>query len=520
MIRSDSRTRAASFGLMPMPTSPAYSAWRLSKVSWKRKPQPTGSCQFSAKRCSALAAAASQPLPPAITQRPLRGHQHGAQVAQRARRRPGQRRLARAATPGAAVGVRQHVLGQHQHHRPGAALQRGVKGTRHVLGQAVARRAPRPPTWPCPACPGRTSAGSRLPGRPRGRAARWPPGRRTGSSACESWNAVCSPMLALVAPGPRVTKQMPGRPLSLPCASAMKAAPPSCRQAMKRMRSRCSMKAVEHGQETFAGHAEGGVHALGDQGLDKHMSGQARIHDRSPLSACGPTVRRRGPGAFSLATFHRLVNYSHMPRMPTTPAEPRLRDADRSQQAILAAARDEFAEHGLGGARMDRIAERAALDKRLIYYYFENKDSLFLAVLEDTYLQHPRGREAAAPDRPAAGRGGAQADRVHLELLPRAPGVPDAAEQRQPAPRAPPRGLDAGARAEHAADRRRWARCSSAAARAGMFRGGIDPMQLYISIAGLSLLLPRQQPHAVGDLRPQPDERPRRAAKGCRTSAT
>ena len=54
-----------------------------------------------------------------------------------------------------------------------------------------------------------------------------------------------------------------------------------------------------------------------------------------------------------------------------TPAAPRQRDADRSQAAILKASRDEFAEHGLGGARMERIAERAALDKRLIYYYFE-----------------------------------------------------------------------------------------------------------------------------------------------------
>ena len=35
--RSASRTRCASFGLMPMPTSPAYSGWRLSNVSWKRK---------------------------------------------------------------------------------------------------------------------------------------------------------------------------------------------------------------------------------------------------------------------------------------------------------------------------------------------------------------------------------------------------------------------------------------------------------------------------------------------------
>lgn len=71
----------------------------------------------------------------------------------------------------------------------------------------------------------------------------------------------------------------------------------------------------------------------------------------------------------------------------TAPAtEERLRDADRSQSTILAAARDEFAEYGLGGARMDRIAERAGLNKRLIYYYFEDKEKLFEAVLEQAYL--------------------------------------------------------------------------------------------------------------------------------------
>jgi AcrR family transcriptional regulator len=70
----------------------------------------------------------------------------------------------------------------------------------------------------------------------------------------------------------------------------------------------------------------------------------------------------------------------------TSPAsDERLRDADRSQGVILAAARDEFAEHGLGGARVDRIAERAGINKKLIYYYFGSKDKLFLAVLEATY---------------------------------------------------------------------------------------------------------------------------------------
>lgn len=74
-----------------------------------------------------------------------------------------------------------------------------------------------------------------------------------------------------------------------------------------------------------------------------------------------------------------------MKALIATPVEPRSRDADRSQLAILTSARDEFAQHGLAGARMDRIAERAELNKRLIYYYFGSKDDLFLAVLERTY---------------------------------------------------------------------------------------------------------------------------------------
>jgi AcrR family transcriptional regulator len=74
-----------------------------------------------------------------------------------------------------------------------------------------------------------------------------------------------------------------------------------------------------------------------------------------------------------------------MAATPSSAPEPRSRDADRSQQTILLAARDEFARYGLAGARVDRIAERADINKRLIYYYFKSKDDLFLAVLENTY---------------------------------------------------------------------------------------------------------------------------------------
>jgi AcrR family transcriptional regulator len=63
------------------------------------------------------------------------------------------------------------------------------------------------------------------------------------------------------------------------------------------------------------------------------------------------------------------------------------RDAERSRAIILNAALEEFALFGLAGARIDRIAERSNLNKRLIYYYFTDKDQLFQAVLESAYEQ-------------------------------------------------------------------------------------------------------------------------------------
>ena len=69
----------------------------------------------------------------------------------------------------------------------------------------------------------------------------------------------------------------------------------------------------------------------------------------------------------------------------STVVEFRSRDADRTREEILRGAMAEFAGHGFGGARMEAIAERSGVDKKLIYYYFAGKDELFLAVLEQTY---------------------------------------------------------------------------------------------------------------------------------------
>ena len=68
------------------------------------------------------------------------------------------------------------------------------------------------------------------------------------------------------------------------------------------------------------------------------------------------------------------------------------RDPQRTRATILAAATAEFAAHGLSGARVDRIAERAGTNKRMLYYYFGDKEGLWLAVLEAAY-EHIRGEE-------------------------------------------------------------------------------------------------------------------------------
>jgi AcrR family transcriptional regulator len=65
--------------------------------------------------------------------------------------------------------------------------------------------------------------------------------------------------------------------------------------------------------------------------------------------------------------------------------KPRPRNADATQKRILEAARQEFAELGLGGARVDAIAARAKANKRMIYAYFGNKEQLFTAVLDAAY---------------------------------------------------------------------------------------------------------------------------------------
>jgi AcrR family transcriptional regulator len=66
-------------------------------------------------------------------------------------------------------------------------------------------------------------------------------------------------------------------------------------------------------------------------------------------------------------------------------APSRTNDPERTMADILQVAMTEFADKGLSGARIDEIAAATRTSKRMIYYYFESKEGLYLAVLEEAY---------------------------------------------------------------------------------------------------------------------------------------
>lgn len=74
------------------------------------------------------------------------------------------------------------------------------------------------------------------------------------------------------------------------------------------------------------------------------------------------------------------------PRRSPSPEE-RQRDAERTRQALLDAARAEFAAKGRAGARVSAIAERAGVNKQLISYYFGGKDGLYDAIIREWHEQ-------------------------------------------------------------------------------------------------------------------------------------
>jgi AcrR family transcriptional regulator len=69
----------------------------------------------------------------------------------------------------------------------------------------------------------------------------------------------------------------------------------------------------------------------------------------------------------------------------------RRRDGDRTRARLLAVAIVEFSEHGYNGGRVDRIVRTAEVTPRMLYHYFGNKDGIYLAALEAVYADIRKG---------------------------------------------------------------------------------------------------------------------------------
>ncbi|WP_421725546.1 TetR family transcriptional regulator [Bauldia sp.] len=187
-----------------------------------------------------------------------------------------------------------------------------------------------------------------------------------------------------------------------------------------------------------------------------------------------------------------MVNSGEKELMRAEPAAPsprktahRPRNPERTKRDILVAARAEFCDYGLDGARVDRIAERAAANKRLLYHYFGNKEALYSAVLLEAYREIRAGEqklalEALEPEdamrelvrftfdhfrkNPWFVRLLSTENMLHAEYLKRIPEIPKL----------------------HSPIVEQLGEVLAAGQREGVFRKGVDPVQLYISIASLS----------------------------------
>lgn len=159
------------------------------------------------------------------------------------------------------------------------------------------------------------------------------------------------------------------------------------------------------------------------------------------------------------------------------------RDAARTQAMLLKAAAKEFARSGLGGARVDRIAEQAGVNVRMLYYYFKSKDALFLAVLERAYAVIRRSEKALELDRVDPEEGIRRLVRFTWHFQNRHPEFITLlnSENLHRGVHIAQSSLVEGL---HSPLLEMIDRLLARGAKSGAFRNDVDPMQIYITIAG------------------------------------
>ena len=198
------------------------------------------------------------------------------------------------------------------------------------------------------------------------------------------------------------------------------------------------------------------------------------------LAAKGAGVYQCNRGRRRLSTV-----WLEMPKQRSPAAEPRKRDPVATRHKLLVAARHEFAQNGLAGARVDDIAARAGVNKQLVYHYFGDKDALYLAVLEWVYeeiraQERKLNLEGLAPG--AAIRKLIEASFDHLAAHPDFIVLLNDENRGGASHVAGSRKLTA----MHSPLVDMVSKILGEGVKTGVFRKGINPVQLYISIAALS----------------------------------
>jgi TetR/AcrR family transcriptional regulator len=176
------------------------------------------------------------------------------------------------------------------------------------------------------------------------------------------------------------------------------------------------------------------------------------------LVVTGRYVYQCNKGRTELSTV-----WLEMPKQRSHGSKPQRRDPVATRKKLLTAARREFAQSGLAGARVDEIADRAGVNKQLVYHYFGDKDALYLAVLEWVY------EEIRTQER-----------KLNLEGLPPERAIKKLIESSFDHLAAHPDFI------MHSPLVSMVSKILKQGVRAGTFRKGINPVHLYISIAGLS----------------------------------
>ena len=179
------------------------------------------------------------------------------------------------------------------------------------------------------------------------------------------------------------------------------------------------------------------------------------------------------------------TTWLEMPERQAGRKAPQRRDPARTRQKLLVAARREFAQAGLAGARVDEIAARAGVNKQLVYHYFGDKDALYLAVLEWVYeeiraKEHVLNLEGLPPEQ--AIRKLIESSFDHLAEH------PDFIVLLNDENRGGAAHVRRSKRIEalHSPLVAMVSKILGEGVRNGVFRKGINPVHLYISIAGLS----------------------------------